>query len=66
MTFERDRFYTAPKVHEGSDAPRAMVYEALKSGELRAIRRGRSWLIPGGAVLDWIDSLTERNDGKKP
>jgi excisionase family DNA binding protein len=52
--FDRDRFYRAPQVWRESGAPRALVYSALRSGDLRAIRRGSRWLIPGDAVLEWL------------
>jgi len=64
--FEPQRFYTPDEVRRESRGPRALVYEALRSGELQAIRRGRRWLIPGSAVLDWIDNLTDGNGGVKP
>jgi excisionase family DNA binding protein len=53
--FEPNRFYSAPEVWRGSHAAREMVYEALRTGELRAIRRGRKWTIPGAEVIAWID-----------
>lgn len=64
MTFEPARFYTAREVYELSRAPRELVYTALDSGELRAIRRGRRWLIPGGAVLEWIAGGSEAREDK--
>lgn len=52
--FEGDRFYRPSEVWRLSRSPRELVYESLRTGELRAIRRGSRWLIPGTAVIDWI------------
>lgn len=60
--FSPHRFYSAPEVIRESGAPRALVYEALEDGRLRAIRRGRRWLVPGQAVSDWISSVSTRVD----
>jgi hypothetical protein len=60
------RFYSVPALIRETAAPRGLVYEALQRGELRALRRGRSWLVPGGAALDWIDSLSHGNGDAKP
>jgi excisionase family DNA binding protein len=51
---EPDRFYTPTEVRQESHAPREMVYTALHNGELKALRRGRRWLIPGHEALEWI------------
>jgi Helix-turn-helix domain len=34
-----------------------MLYDALERGELRAIRRGRKWLVPGSSVLAWMGEV---------
>jgi excisionase family DNA binding protein len=57
VTFLPDRCYRARDVWRGGHVPRAMVYDALESGELRAVKRGRSFLIPGSAVLLWLEGL---------
>jgi excisionase family DNA binding protein len=58
------RFYRPREVVFETHAPRSLVYDALRSGDLRAIRRGSRWLIPGGAVLDWLATQTrdEQNE----
>jgi hypothetical protein len=53
--FEPDRFYRASEVWRLSRAPRELVYAALRSGELRDIRRGDRWLIPGREALEWVE-----------
>jgi hypothetical protein len=55
--FERDRFYRPREVWLVSKAPRELVYSALARGELRAIRRGRRYLIPGHAAIEWLDRV---------
>lgn len=57
MTFEPDRCYRAPEVWRRGHLPRQLVYDALACGELRAVRRGRSWIIPGSAVLSWLEGF---------
>lgn len=58
--FDPHRFYTPAEVRTLSHAPRELVYAALDRGELRAIRRGRRWLVPGSAVLDWLSEQARR------
>jgi excisionase family DNA binding protein len=58
--FVDDRFYRPREVWRESHGTRAQVYEALRSGELRAIRRGRSWLVPGHAVTAWISRVGDQ------
>jgi excisionase family DNA binding protein len=48
------RFYGVDELRRETGAPRQLLYDALTSGELRAIRRGRRWLVPGSAVLAWM------------
>lgn len=55
QVFDPHRFYTAPEVWRASHAARAQVYEALLRGQLRAVRRGKRWLIPGRAVIEWLE-----------
>jgi excisionase family DNA binding protein len=55
--FDVGRFYRPREVWRLSNAPRDAVYEALRSGQLRAIRRGNRWLIPGGAVVEWLEGV---------
>jgi excisionase family DNA binding protein len=57
MTISADRVYTVPELRPETHAPRAMLYAALASGELRAVRRGRKWLIPGSAAIAWLEGL---------
>ena len=55
--FDPSRFYRAPEVIRESNAPREMVYADLASGRLKAIRRGRVWLIPGACAAEWVQRL---------
>jgi excisionase family DNA binding protein len=54
--FDRDRFYSPTEVWKETRAARAQVYQALDDGQLRGIRRGRRWLIPGSAASEWVDA----------
>jgi hypothetical protein len=58
--FDPSRYYSAPEVWRRSHAPREYVYTSLKTGQLRAIRRGKRWLIPGSAALEWIGATKDR------
>jgi excisionase family DNA binding protein len=40
--------------------PRAMIYEALHSGELPHIKRGARFYIGRAALERWVESLGER------
>jgi len=56
--------YSPPQAIRESRLPRAFLYEALDSGELRAIRRGRRWLIPGAALIRFLEELGAE-DGRR-
>ncbi|MGI8616830.1 MAG: helix-turn-helix domain-containing protein [Actinomycetota bacterium] len=51
------RCYSAPEAIELTGIPRAMVYDALEAHEIEAIRRGRRWLIPGAALIRFVEEL---------
>jgi hypothetical protein len=57
VAFDPTRFYRPREVWRGSGAPRSMVYDALASGELPALRRGNRWLIPGQSAIEWIEGV---------
>ena len=56
---EPHKIYTPPQVVKLTGAPRDLVYGALRSGELRAVRRGRGnrRMMSGQAVMEWIEGL---------
>ncbi len=60
---EAGRVYTPPAICQETGAPRAMVYAALESGELRCVRRGTRYIASGSAVLAWLDELGAREAG---
>jgi excisionase family DNA binding protein len=49
-------------VVERYKAPRDLVYEALRDGRLRGIRRGSRWLIPTFSVERWLREETGAGD----
>ncbi len=52
--FLPDRVYRPREVAENGRVPRELVYAALHSGELKSLRRGSRFLIPGWCVSDWL------------
>jgi hypothetical protein len=48
--------YSPGQVWREVGCPRAMVYADL-GVRLRAVRRGRRWIIPGSAVIQWVEAM---------
>jgi excisionase family DNA binding protein len=44
-------------------APRDLVYAALKSGQLKSIKRGSRFLVPSWAVEEWIREEVTNGSG---
>lgn len=64
MPIHSDRVYTPPAIIAETRAPGGLVYDDLRSGRLRAVRRGSRYLVSGAAVLEWIASLGRDGDAE--
>jgi excisionase family DNA binding protein len=49
--------YSAPEAIALTGLPRQMFYDLLEAGEIKAIRRGRRWIIGGTALIRYMESL---------
>jgi hypothetical protein len=53
-TFNPDRMYRPREVVSIGHVPRELVYHALHAGDLKCLRRGPRFLVPGWCVSEWL------------
>jgi excisionase family DNA binding protein len=51
--------YSVPEVCEIANAGRTSIYEAINTGALRAVKRGRRTLILEEDLRQWLQSLPQ-------
>ena len=53
--------YRVPEVMRLLSLSRSVIYELIRSGRLRAVKEGRTRLIPGSAIMEYVTLLEEES-----
>ena len=57
---ERDRLlYSVNEAMELLNLGRSVIYELIRSGQLRTVKVGRRRLVPARALDDYVDGLAD-------
>jgi excisionase family DNA binding protein len=54
--------YTVPEAMALLSLKRSALYEELRSGRLKSVKRGRTRLVPASAIRTYVDLLIQESE----
>ena len=58
--------FSVKDIREMTGRPKSTLGDLIRSGEIRAMRQGRAWLIPREAIIEWwVDMALKRRKLQK-